>query len=199
MQTMKKYIPVLICIMIAFTLLLMTISPYSRKQINTYPNLPAPIGKEKILITSAGQSAEGTVLLKIAENLNLDADYRPRALATDLYDYKSAVIVLGYSANGLALTPRSFREELKRTSLLVAEAERMNLPVILVDLSGEQRGDDETEKLFEQTAPSADYYIGFKNAKYVDKRLAALKKYYIPATLVSRLDDLEIPFNSAFR
>ncbi|MBT2216147.1 hypothetical protein KK120_09965 [Virgibacillus dakarensis] len=196
---MKKYIPVFICIMLAFILLCTTIRSSPSKPINSYPNLPAPIGGEKILITSAGQAAEGTILLKIAENLNLEADYRPRALATDLYDYASVVIVLGYSANGIAHTPRSFAEELTRTDQLVEEAEHMNLPVVLVDLSGKQRENDETEKLFTRIIPFADYYIGLKNVKHPDKLLTTLKKHHVPATLVTRLDDLSTPFNSAFR
>ncbi len=171
----------------------------TNKHVNTYPNLPAPIGVEKILITSAGQAPEGTILLSIAENLNLDADYRPRALATDLYDYQSVVIVLGYSANGLSHTPRSLNDEIVRTGKLVKEAELKKLPVVLVNLSGSSRANKNTWKLFKKAVPYADYYIGLKNTKHVTKLLNTLKAHHVPSTLVNQLADMQVPFNSVFR
>ncbi|MGY0693571.1 DUF6305 family protein [Virgibacillus sp. FSP13] len=196
---MTKYIPVLICVFFAFILFFISFNGSADKHINTYPNLPAPIGEEKILITSAGQAAEGTILLTIAENLNLEADYRPRALATDLYDYQSVVILLGFSANGLAQTPRSFVEEVSRTEQIVKESKRMELPIILVNLSGGHREDKETIKLFNETVPYADYYIGLKNLRHPNQLVSTLKAHHVPTTLVTQLDDISTPFNSAFR
>ncbi|WP_188454098.1 DUF6305 family protein [Virgibacillus oceani] len=196
---MKKYIPVFICLFLTLIFLVISMDSRENKHINTYPNLPAPIGVEKILITSAGQAPEGTILLSIAENLNLDADYRPRALSTDLYDYQSVVIVLGYSANGLAHTPRSFQEEIVRTKHLVMEANRKGLPIILTCLSGQYRADGNTWKLFEKIVPFADYYIGLKETKNVSKLLNTLKTHHVPSTLVNQLADIQIPFNSVFR
>src|SRR5690625_4464907 len=128
----KKYIPFFICI--CLLLILMFISSNrstGNNHINTFPNLPAPIGEEDILITSAGQAAEGVILQSIADSLHLKTDYRPRALGTDLYDYQSVVIVLGYSASGTIYTNRSFQDELTRVKNLVMEAEKDNLPIIL--------------------------------------------------------------------
>lgn len=196
---MKKYVPAFICFLFSLVFFFASISSSPARHINTYPNLPAPIGQEKILITSAGQAAEATVLKTIAESLNLESDFRPRALASDLYDYKTIVIVLGYSANGLAHTPRSFHEELARTKNMAQEAESMNLPMILINLSGENRHHGETFQLFEEIVAYADYYIGIKSNKHTDYLFNKLESHQVPATLVHELDDIAIPFNSAFR
>ncbi len=138
-------------------------------------------------------------MLSIADNLNLEADYRPRALGTDLYDYKSVVIMLGFSANGLSHTNRSFQEELTRTKQLVKEAKLANLPIILVNISGLFRDNSQTWQLFEQIAPFTDYFIGLKNMKNADDSIKILRENSVPVTLVTELDDLQTPFNSVFR
>lgn len=196
---LKKYIPVFVCFSIVLLFTFSSIGNSQSKHINTYPNLPAPIAEEKILITSAGQATESSIMLSIADNLNLEADYRPRALGTDLYDYKSVVIMLGFSANGLSHTNRSFQEELTRTKQLVKEAKLANLPIILVNISGLFRDDSQTWQLFEQTAPFADYFIGLKNMKNADSSIKILRENSVPVTLVTDLDDLQTPFNSVFR
>ncbi|MFD1038831.1 DUF6305 family protein [Virgibacillus byunsanensis] len=196
---LKKYTPVFICVLLGLIFLFSSINSSTAKHINTYPNLPAPIGEERILITSAGQAVEGTIILTIAENLNLEADYRPRALGTDLYDYKSVIIVLGYSSNGLSHVNRSFQEELIRTKEIVEEAKLNNLPVILINLSGPFREEERTWELFTYTVGYANYYIGLNNGYNMNRYKNELKKHHVPTTLVKQLDDLHIPLNSAFR
>ncbi|HLR61267.1 MAG TPA: DUF6305 family protein [Lentibacillus sp.] len=195
----KKFIPVIICFSIAILFSVKSLGTSQSTYINMYPNLPAPIADEKVLITSAGQAAESSVLLSIAENLNLEADYRPRALGTDLYDYNSVVIMLGFSTNGLSQTGRSFPEELSRMTELIAEAQATELPIILVNISGRYRNNTRTWKLFEQIAPSADYFIGLHNMKNEADYVSLIRKHSIPVTLVSKLEDLQTPFNSVFR
>jgi hypothetical protein len=195
---MKKFLPAIVCFCVALLLLPSSIGSTNSK-FNTYPNLPAPIAKEKILVTSAGQAVEGAIMQSIAENLNLEADYRPRALATDLYAYKSVVVVVGYSKNGLSQTLRNFQEEQIRIRTLVEEAEANSLPIILVDLSGSLRNDSATWELLKVIIPHTTYYIGFSDSKRLDKLVANLKEYHIPITLINQIMDIEVPFNSAFR
>ncbi|MFC4557477.1 DUF6305 family protein [Virgibacillus kekensis] len=196
---MKQYIPVFFCILIGTALSIWFFVNTEPKHINTYPNLPAPIAEEKILITSAGQAAEATILSSIAENLNLEADYRPIALATDLYDYKSVVIMLGYSANGQSNTIRSFQEERDRITSLLKEAGKTKLPIVVVDPTGIHRNDKQSWRLFENIAPFADYFIGLKNMNDTEKAIQLLNKHSVPVTLVSDLEDIKIPFNSVYR
>ena len=196
---MKRFLPTLVCLCLAIILLPFTIVSSSSGKINTYPNLPAPIAKENILITSAGQAVESTILKSIADHLNLESDYRPRALATDLYDYKSVVIIVGYSKNGLSQTLRSVKEEYIRSKELVQEAEANSIPVILVDISGALREDSTTWELLESIIPHTTYYIGLKNSKHNHDLRVLLKENHVPTTLVSYIKEIEVPFNSAYR
>lgn len=195
----KKFIPSLVCFILACIFLLASNGLTKSNYINSYPHLPAPIAKEKLLITSAGQSAEGMIALKMAERLNLDVDYRPRALATDLYDYKSVVIILGYSPNGLAQTQRSFEQEKKRMNALFVEVNNTNLPIILVHISGKFREENYTRQFIEDAIPYADYFIGLKELSLTNEVILKLKKNNVPTTLVNDVADMQIPFNSVFR
>lgn len=196
---MKQFIPTFIGICLACFLLTFEMVNPSSGKINTYPNLPAPIAMEDILITSAGQAVESAVLKSIADNLNLESDYRPRALATDLYEYKSVVMIVGYSKNGLSQTLRNVKEEFHRAKELVQEAEKNSIPVILVDISGVLREDETTWGLLESIIPHTTYYIGLKNSKHSRDLRMLLKEHHVPTTLVNEIKEIEVPFNSAYR
>ncbi|MDY0404754.1 DUF6305 family protein [Virgibacillus sp. 179-BFC.A HS] len=197
---MQKYIPIAICFAILLILLIVNTSSYKNTDhVNAYPNLPAPIGKEKILVTSAGQAIEGAIVQSIAESLNLQADYRPRALASDLYDYHSVVVVLGYSANGLNYTHHTYEEELNRIRGIAAEAKKTQLPLIAVHLSGNYRDDKKTFALFQQLADSTDYFIALKSMNNISDYQRELADFHTPVTLISDRESFKIPFNAAFR
>lgn len=198
----KKFIPALSCFSI---LLILVMTPPAgsgsteNKYMNTYPNLPAPIGEQKIVITTAGQAAEGMVIQAIAEHLNLQADYRPRVLDTDLYDYNSVVIVIGFSVNGLAYTHRTFTQELERVEGLVKEAEREHIPLILINVSGDLRNSSPSFQLLQLLISYADYYIGLKQTRHIDQLMELLQDNHVPFTLVNEMNDMRVPFNSVFR
>lgn len=196
---MKKFFPAVLCLFSFFIMIFVTMGYSDKTYINVYPNLPAPIGKEKILITSAGQTPEGRLMHAMAEELNLQADYRPRALASDLYDYQTVVIVVGFSANGLTHTNRCFEEELERVKELVGEAALKQMPLIIVHLAGHYRENKETLRFFETIVPYAHYFIGLKNMKQFETVKDLLHTNQVPATFVSHIRDMKIPFNSVFR
>lgn len=195
---MKRFLPVFICVGIMLLLLPFSYESSTSKA-NTYPNLPAPIAKEKVLVTSSGQAVEGAIVNSIAENLNLEVDYRPRALASDLYEYNSVIVVVGYSKTGLSHTLRNFKEEMNRSKQLVKEAESGSLPVILVDLSGVLRDDARTFHLIKGILPYTTYYIGVTPTKQIKVIKQVAKENNIYITLVDRMSEIEIPLNSAFR
>ncbi|MCD5324295.1 MULTISPECIES: DUF6305 family protein [Pontibacillus] len=196
---MKKYSIVLALIVACGLLVLIRYQDSSEENWNTWPNLPAPVGKEPILITSAGQAIEGKVFSYIADELNLDGDYRPRALATDLYEYKTVVVVVGYSPHGVRQTYRSYEEEKERVEQLYDEAEARDTPIIVVQLSGASREDPYTWDLYQASIPHADYIIGIQDLEYNETLLEQAKQHSVPITLVEGIEDTKTPFNLAFR
>lgn len=196
---MKKYSIVIALIIGCGVLLLVRYQDSSEETWNSWPNLPAPIGKEPILITSAGQAIEGKVFSYIAEELNLDGDYRPRALATDLYEYNTMIVVVGYSPHGVRQTYRSYKEEKERVESLYDEAEARDTPIIVVQLSGASREDPYTWELYKASIPHADYVIGLQELEYNEALLEQAQQHSVPVTLVEDIEDIKTPFNLAFR
>ncbi|WP_026570909.1 MULTISPECIES: DUF6305 family protein [Sediminibacillus] len=197
---MKKSSAVIGCFLAG---LLLAASPFARPDsaasINSYPNLPAPIGEETILFTSAGQAPENLLLAKMAEDLHLEGDYRPRALASDLYDYRTLVIIVGNSPYGLQYRNKTFTEESDRIKQLLNEAELREVPVIILHVAGTKRQDNQTVELIETTAPYADYFLGLKSISSSTKIIESMDAANVPVTLVQDLEDLHTPLNSAFR
>ncbi|WP_053218640.1 DUF6305 family protein [Virgibacillus senegalensis] len=197
---MKKSSAVISCLLASLLLAAIPFaSPVSVNSLNLYPNLPAPIGKEKILFTSAGQAPENILLSKIAEDLHLEGDYRPRALASDLYDYQTLVIAVGSSPYGLQNRNRTFTEELDRTRRLLKEAELREMPVIIMHVAGDKRNERQNFKLLKTATPHADYFLGLKSLGNKSEIIDLLDAANVPVTLVEDLEDLLTPFNSVFR
>ncbi|MDC3412276.1 DUF6305 family protein [Aquibacillus sp. 3ASR75-11] len=196
---MNKYNVAIICLVVAFYLFFYPSLQLSSQHINVYPNLPAPLGKEPILFTSAGQAAENSILSNFANQLHLEGDYRPRALASDLYDYETLVIAIGYSQNGVLNTGRNFQKEQKRTITLLKEAKQRDMPILLVQIAGKNRGNQHTQELLLSSVPYASYFLGLKNMNKRTEMIEKISSNNIPYTLVSDLNDLKTPFNSFFR
>lgn len=195
---MKKYTVPFICIF-GSLLFIIYLSAKPVMYINDYPNLPAPIGQEAILFTTAGQVVEGEILGEIASNLRLEGDYRPRALASDLYDYKSLVIAVGYSPSGIANTLRTFEEEKERLNSLLIESDHQQIPVILVHMSDDYKGHARTLELLDLAIPYADYFLGFKDIVPQTNQMKVLRSNHVPFTLVNNIEEIKTPLNSAFR
>ncbi|MYL33927.1 hypothetical protein GLW08_11490 [Pontibacillus yanchengensis] len=196
---MKKYSIAIILLLIFIGTIFLQSRSVSPETKHTWPNLPAPIGEEPILITSAGQATEGKVFSYVTKDLHFEADYRPRALARDLYEYETLVLVTGYSPHGLNQTYRSIKEEKQRVDKLLQQAERKPIPIIVVHVGGAARDDEYTWEFLRQSIPYADYVIGLRQMEQSNQLQQLAKKHSVPVTLVEELDDIRTPFNSAFR
>ncbi|KGX83622.1 DUF6305 family protein [Pontibacillus marinus] len=196
---MKKYSLAAFLLFLCVGVMLVNQRTSEGEKMNTWPNLPAPIGEAPMLITSAGQATEGKVFSFITKDLHLEGDYRPRALASDLYDYSTLVIVAGYSPHGLNQTYRSIKEEKKRVHRLLHEAERSSIPTILIHMGGAARDDEITWSIMEESMHHLDYVIGFREMKQKKELVKLADDYDVPVTLVDEMEDLRTPFNSVFR
>jgi len=196
---MKKYSLAAVLLFICVGIMIVNQRSSEGEKMNTWPNLPAPIGDERMLITSAGQATEGKVFSYITKDLHLEGDYRPRALATDLYDYNTLVMVAGYSPHGLNQTYRSIEDEKKRVHRLLHEAQRSSIPKILIHMGGAARDDEVTWSIIEESMHHVEYVIGFREMKQKKELVSLADKYNVPVTLVDEMEDLRTPFNSVFR
>ncbi len=196
---LKKYTVPMLCIIISLAVIGHHSYRASGQSMYMYPNLPAPIGKEPILITSAGQTVEGGIVHKLSQQLHLEAEYRPRALATDLYEYQTLVIVTGYSYNGMLHKKKKFKQEQERIRKLMNEAEADRVPVIIFDLDLQYRDYEETWTILEHTIPYSDYFIGKRHDETPEKLLELIREHKVKSTFVNEIEDMKTPFNSVFR
>ncbi|MEQ6377558.1 DUF6305 family protein [Bacillaceae bacterium S4-13-56] len=165
----------------------------------TWPNLPAPIGHERVLLTLAGQPSEGRIIDELARQLHLDADYRPMVLGTDVYDYRTIVVAVGYSPLGVYDSGRTLQEEKDRIQGILKEVRFREIPLIMIHLDGAGRLDPQTMEFMKMIAPYTSYFLGLKSMENQMELQKIFSEYRVPITLVNSVNDFATPFNSAFR
>lgn len=196
---MKKYFVIAGLVVTISLYILFKLTSFPEYRVHTWPNLPSPIGKELVLITSAGQAVEGHILDKMTKQLHIDGDYRPRALATDIYDYKTVILVTGFSAYGLKETGRTIIEEKERIGEMLREIKKQNIPLIVIHLGGHGRVGSITLSFIKMALTETDYIIAQRNSDYHGELRLLAREKGIPITLVKDLDDIKTPLNSIFR
>lgn len=165
---------------------------------NVLPSLPRPIAKDKVLITSAGQSTDTYIIKDIANKLMIHNFFMPQAKYTDLEDINTVVFVVGYSSIGENLHGLSYNQEIKRIENLIKALRMKKITIITVFIGDRQGRTLETSELLYLTCKYSDYVIGTQsnNNEYF---LDLAKLYNFKLTLVEDITGLSEPFASAFR
>lgn len=169
------------------------------KKNNSIPSLPQAIGKETVLITSAGQSTDTYLVKDIANKLLIHNFFMPQAVEPDLEGINTVVFVVGFSELGEKLHGITFEEEKKRVDSLLGSLRNNEVTIITVYLGGKQRRNFNTDVLLDMTCRESQYIIATISADE-DNYLSDLSaKYQVPLTLVRNVKDISEPFASAFR
>lgn len=186
-------------LVIALLLVISALTGHRRQNMYTYPNLPAPIAKEPVLVTTAGLGAEGLIVAKICDQLNLDYDYRYQGTPADLEDKESLILVLGVSPAGISSIYTTPEEEKTRVFNLVDYAADRHMPIIVVHLGGMDRRGGLNDRLINTVVPLASYVLvaGDGDQDGLFARLTRARN--IPLTEVAGINELKVPLNSAFR
>lgn len=165
---------------------------------NVLPSLPRPIAKDKVLITSAGQSTDTYIIKDIANKLMIHNFFMPQAKYTDLEDINTVVFVVGYSSIGENLHGLSYNQEIKRIENLIKALRMKKITIITVFIGDRQGRTLKTSELLYLTCKYSDYVIGTQsnNNEYF---LDLAKLYNFKLTLVEDITGLSEPFASAFR
>ncbi len=98
-----------------------------------------PNFEQPILVTSAGQSVDIKLAGVLLSRLKIEHTVVPAATSADLKDYKTLLIVPGYSSKGLGAAGVSRDAELARVEELLAGASSAKLPVLALHLGGNAR------------------------------------------------------------
>ena len=112
-----------------------------------------PAFEQPILITSAGQSADGQLAAVLVK----------KAAAKDLAGHKTLVLVLGASMKGLGAAGLDTAKEKDRIKGLLAAAKAQFIPVLCLHLGGEARRGELTDAMVAEYLPSAKMAIVVKS------------------------------------
>lgn len=166
----------------------------------TYPHLPYPVAKTRVLVTPAGQSSDGLIVAGMMKDLSLSHTYRKTARGEDVTQwYQSVVLVLGNSDTGLRKANLTPEEEMDRIQELISATQLKAGAVIVVHLGGQNRRGGSDDALIRRFASQANYILVADDGNYDNLfgRIADGKG--IPITLARDIGSIRAPLNSAFR
>lgn len=112
-----------------------------------------------ILVTSAGQSADPSVLGALLRRLGMEAEVEALAQQDQLAGVNTVLMALGGSQKALGAAGISVDEEMERIDALFAAAEAAELTVIGLHIGGEARRGALSERFIEAAAPRVDFLI----------------------------------------
>lgn len=170
---------------------------YKEHRTNIY--LPHPMAKEKILITSAGQSTDTYIIKNIANELMLHNYFMPRAETVDLELVRSTVVVVGYSAIGEMLNDSSYKGEVQRVKKFIESVKEADMPIIMVYIGSKERRNPKTDYLLKIVGEESSFIISTHDGDYDEfiSRIASEKN--IPLSLVGDIQEIKAPFASLYR
>ncbi|WFD10969.1 DUF6305 family protein [Tepidibacter hydrothermalis] len=190
-------------VFIFILIMLAALANTSKIQVNddryVLPSLPRPIAKDKVLITSAGQSTDTYIVKDIANKLMIHNFFMPQAKDIDLEEINTVVFVVGYSSIGENLHDLNYEEEKKRIEDLIQKLKYRNITIITMFIGDRENKNKETDELLNLTCKYTDYVIGTQNNNNNSSLVKLAKKYDFPLTIVEDVTGLSEPFASAFR
>ena len=163
-----------------------------------------PQAELPVLVTSCGQSPGPMYLKVFMKRLKFDHVYDLQADANVLIDkknqgtpFKSLVIVTGASLKGMGAAGVSVKDELSRTSELIAEARKQGIKVIGAHLEGMARraqgaaaGDNSDEQSIDAVCPNASFLIIRKDGDEDGRFTTISKDKNIPVVFFEKNTEL---------
>ncbi len=166
---------------------------------STLPTLPRPIGEERALITSAGQSTDTYLVKDLANGLRIQNFFMPGATAKDLEEIETILVVVGYSDFGERLKSEEMESEIERLELLYAVVEERGLPMITLFPGGAGRRGRETDELLARSIDVSEYVIATIEGDYDGWISDRSEEAGVPLTLVEGVASFSEPLASIFR
>lgn len=133
----------------------------SSTQVTEVTGLTEPIAETPALITSAGQSADASMLSAILEKAGFSCDIET-SIGADSFDtsaYKTLIIGVGGSQKGLGAAGVDADVEQERVDAVVAKAEEADMTIIVAHIGGSARRGELSDGFISAVSPKADYLL----------------------------------------
>ena len=127
----------------------------SSTQVTEVTGLTEPIAETPALITSAGQSADASMLSAILEKAGFSCDIET-SIGADSFDtsaYKTLIIGVGGSQKGLGAAG------VDGVDAVVAKAEEADMTIIVAHIGGSARRGELSDGFISAVSPKADYLL----------------------------------------
>jgi len=151
------------------------------------------------LITSAGQSADVQMASVLAKRAGLDSVLKKTATAKDLGGIKTLTLVLGASLKGLGAAGIDVDDEKERVRELIAEAQKMGIPLLSLHLGGKARRGQLTDQIITEFLPSSQLVIIVKSGNFDGFFSKICEENDVPLVEVEKTVDVLTPLKEAFR
>jgi hypothetical protein len=155
--------------------------------------------EQPLLITSAGQNAEVQIAAVLAKRAGLDFSLSKQAVAADLTNMKTLVLVLGTSLKGLGAAGLDLDKERERVIGLLSAAQKNQVPLLCLHLGGEARRGQQSDDLIAEILPSAKMLIVVKTGNSDGFFSKLCQSNNIPLIEVERTADAQAPLQTAFK
>lgn len=166
----------------------------------TYPHLPYPVAKKRVLVTPAGQSSDGLIVAGMLKDLVISHAYRKKASGEDATQwFESLILVLGNSNAGLDRAGMSMEDEMERIQGLISATQLKAGAVIVIHLGGKNRRSSKDDLLIRRFAPQANYILVVEGGNHDNLFGSIAERGGIPITLARDISALKAPLNSAYR
>ena len=114
---------------------------------------------EEVTITSVGQTSDGMLVKVLMKGMAVDPGYNSGLTAQALGSQKALIVVVGGSSKGLGAAGLTLDQERSRARLLLQEARKRGIRVLLMHIGGARRRGELTDTFIETTVGLADRLI----------------------------------------
>ena len=114
---------------------------------------------EDVTITSVGQTSDGMMVKVLMKGMAVDPGYDSGLSAQALGTQKVIIVVVGASAKGLGAAGVTLDQERLRAKLLLQEARKRGIRVLLMHIGGARRRGELSDTFIDATAGLADRLI----------------------------------------
>ena len=114
---------------------------------------------EEVTITSVGQTSDGMLVKVLMKGMAVDPGYNSGLTAQSLGSQKALIVVVGGSSKGLGAAGVTLDQERSRARLLLQEARKRGIRVLLMHIGGARRRGELTDTFIEATVGLADRLV----------------------------------------
>ncbi len=154
--------------------------------------------EQPVLVTSAGQSADVTMVSMMCKRLKLEATVEAKATAENLKGIKTLILVPGFSSKGLGAAGISKEEEMDRVKAIIAEAKKQKVGILLMHIGGVPRRGTQSDPFNTLAAEASSKYIVVRQGDEDGFFTNLAKEKKVPIELVDKIADTMKPLGAAF-